>query len=53
VGHEAYREALTFYRAVQQAAELNVPGADTIADDLGQRFAGQGGSTPPPPPPNS
>jgi hypothetical protein len=30
VGHEAYRAALTFYKAVQQAAELNVPGADTI-----------------------
>lgn len=51
VGHEAYKAALTFYSSVQQAAQLNVPGADTIADDLAQRFAGQGGSTPPPPPP--
>jgi hypothetical protein len=51
VGHEAYQAALTFYASVQKAAELNVPGADTIADDLAQRFAGQGGSTPPPPPP--
>ncbi len=32
VGHEAYKAALTFYGAVQQAAQLNVPGADTIAD---------------------
>jgi len=51
VGHEAYKAALTFYGSVQQAAQLNVPGADTIADDLAQRFAGQGNSTPPPPPP--
>ena len=51
VGHEAYKAALTFYAAAQQAAQLNVPGADTIADDLAQRFAGQGNSTPPPPPP--
>lgn len=51
VGHEAYKAALTFYGAVQQAAQLNVPGADTIADDLAQRFAGQGNSTPPTPPP--
>lgn len=51
-GHEAYKAALTFYGAVQQAAQLNVPGADTIADDLAQRFAGQGPSSPPPPPPN-
>ena len=52
VGHEAYKAALTFYGAVQQAAQLNVPGADTIADDLAQRFAGQGPSSPTPPPPN-
>lgn len=53
VGNEAYKSALVFYHAVQQAAQLNVPGADTIADDLAQRFAGQGPSAPPPPnPPN-
>lgn len=51
VGHEAYGEARTFYKSAQTAAGLNVPGADTIADDLGERFAGQGGSTPTPPPP--
>ncbi len=50
VGHEAYRAALVFYKTAQQAAELNVPGADTIADDLGERFAGQGTTTPPAPP---
>lgn len=49
-GHEAYRAALVFYQTAQQAAELNVPGADTIADDLGERFAGQGTTTPPAPP---
>ncbi len=53
VGHEAYKAALTFYGAVQQAAQLNVPGADTIADDLAQRFAGQGPSSPPTPPPSN
>ncbi len=51
VGNEAYKAALIFYNAVQQAAQLNVPGADTIADDLSTRFAGQGNSTPPTPPP--
>ena len=51
VGHEAYRAALVFYKAAQQAAELNVPGADTIATDLGNRFASQGPRSPPTPPP--
>jgi hypothetical protein len=50
VGNEAYQAALTFYSSAQTAAELNVPGADTIADDLAQRFAGQGPSSPTPPP---
>jgi hypothetical protein len=50
-GSEAFAESRVFYKSVQVAAGLNVPGADTIAEDLGQRFAGQGQSTPPPEPP--
>ncbi len=40
-GAEAYGAALTYYNAVKAAARSRVPGAQAIADDLGQRFAGR------------
>ncbi len=53
VGSEANAGALTFYKSAQVAAKLNVPGADSVVDDLAQRFEGQGNSgEPTPPPPN-
>ncbi len=52
-GNEAWEAALKFYRAVQLAAEMNVPGAQTIAEDLGERFAKASASNNnPPAPPN-
>lgn len=50
VGSEANAGALTFYKSAQVAAKLNVPGAESIADDLAQRFEGQGNSGEPTPP---
>lgn len=38
LGREEYQQALTFYNSVQQAAKNNVPGSDSIATDLGERF---------------
>ena len=37
-GSEAYSAALACYQGVKVAARLNIAGAATIADDLGQRF---------------
>jgi hypothetical protein len=39
VGSEAFSAARDFYYAVKRAAESGVPGCDTIAQDLGRRFA--------------
>ena len=50
VGSEAYVAALTIYNTVGQAAKVNVPGADTIYQDLKQRFPG-GPRHPKPPTP--
>ncbi len=41
-GSEAYVAALAFYNSVKQAAKMKVPGAEPIANDLGERFNGQG-----------
>ena len=49
-GSEAYTAALKFYETTRMAADMNVAGAGSIAEDLGERFSGQGGSTPTPPP---
>jgi hypothetical protein len=38
-GSEAYIAALAFYNSVKQAAKMKVPGAEPIANDLGERFA--------------
>ena len=50
VGSEAYVVALAFYNTVAQAAKMNVPGADTVYQDLKSRFPG-GPRQPRPPTP--
>jgi hypothetical protein len=40
-GSEAYDAALIFYNAVKTAVRSNVPGSQSIADDLGQQFPGR------------
>ena len=41
-GSDALSAALTFYNALKGAARANVPGADTIYNDLSARFPGRG-----------
>lgn len=41
-GSEAYISALAFYRMVEAAAKAGLPGADTVYEQLKQRFEGQG-----------
>ena len=51
---EAFTADLSFYQNVRQAAQRGVVGADTIYQDLKQRFPGRGpgaSDTPTPPPP--
>lgn len=40
-GSEAYAAALVFYQSAKSAQRSAVPGAATIADDLGARFPGR------------
>ena len=40
-GSEAYIAALSFYNYIKGAAKSNVPGAQTIYDDLSSRFPGR------------
>ncbi len=40
VGHETYMAELAFYQSVRQAAKRGIPGAQTILDDLRERFPG-------------
>lgn len=40
-GSEAYVAALAFYNYIKGAARLNMPGAQTILDDLSPRFVGR------------
>jgi hypothetical protein len=47
-GAEAYAAALAYYQAVKGAARARVPGAQAIADDLGQRFSNRGTASKPP-----
>ena len=47
-GAEAYVAALAYYQAVKGAARARVPGAQPIADDLGQRFPGRSAASKPP-----
>ena len=44
-GSEAYVSALSVYKMVTAAAQAGLPGADTVYDQLAERFAGQGGNT--------
>ena len=37
-GNEAFRQALTYYNSVKQAAKDNVPGAKPIYEELKQQF---------------
>jgi hypothetical protein len=43
VGSEVWMADLSFYQTVRQAARRDVPGADTIYDDLKERFPGVAG----------
>jgi hypothetical protein len=52
VGSEAYVAALSFYNSAKSAAKANVPGTDTIVNELGKRFVGQGKSQGSAPQPN-
>jgi hypothetical protein len=45
VGSEIWMADLSFYQTVRQAARRDVPGADTIYDDLKERFPGVSGDT--------
>ena len=51
-GSEAYEWLRELYRSSKAAAENQVPGADTVVDDLKSLFEGQGdspGEAPPTP----
>jgi hypothetical protein len=56
VGSEIWMADLSFYQTVRQAAKRDVPGADTVYDELKARFPGVSGDpeeepvTPPPTP---
>jgi len=50
-GVDTYLAYLSFYNNVKQAARRNVPGSNTVLDNL-KRFFPRGGAQPPPPPPN-
>lgn len=50
-GSEAYNAARLFYQATKSAAEAGVPGADTIANQLGERFTSSGNNPNPQPTP--
>lgn len=41
-GSEAYEAALVIYHSIKGASRSNVPGTQTIYDDLKQRFPGRG-----------
>ena len=49
-GSEAFVTALTIYNSIKAAAKTNVPGANALAAELGERFA-QASATPTPPNP--
>lgn len=51
VGSEAFMAANTAYNSFKYAASSNVPGMDTIVDDLGERYPGPTGDPDEPEPP--
>lgn len=46
VASEIWMADISFYQSTKQAARRNVPGADTVFDDLKARFPGPAGDTP-------
>ena len=50
-GVDTYLAYLSFYSNVKQGAKRNVPGADTVLENLKRFFPRGGGGTPPPTPP--
>ena len=50
VGAESYISALSYYNSVKMAANLNVPGAKSIYEDLKKRFLKEKAATPAPTP---
>ncbi len=44
-GSEAYVSALSVYKMVTAASEAGMPGAETVYDQLAERFARHGGAT--------
>jgi hypothetical protein len=53
VGAESYVSALSYYNSVKMAANMNVPGAKAIYEDLKKRFAKEKAATPAPAPENN
>ena len=51
IGSEIWMADLSFYQTVRQAARRNVSGADTVYDELRERFPGIGGDPEEPPTP--
>ena len=49
-GSDALIQFLAYYASVQKAAEMGVPGAKPIYDELATRFPGRKKGNPPPPP---
>lgn len=47
-GSEAFVTSLTLYNSIKAAAKVNVPGAKSLAAELGERFALESTSTTPP-----
>ncbi len=50
VGAESYISALSYYNSVKMAANMNVPGAKAIYEDLKKRFAKERAASPAPTP---
>jgi hypothetical protein len=44
LGKEEFEQALIFYNSAKQAAKGNVPGVDSIVNDLAERFPGNSGA---------
>ncbi|MEO8151160.1 MAG: hypothetical protein ABI723_26245 [Bacteroidia bacterium] len=50
-GHNVYEFTRAVYDLAKQGSAAGVPGADTIVQDIGELFAGQGNFNTPPPTP--
>lgn len=46
--HDNYHDSISFYRNVKFLSNENVPGTNTLYEELNQFFGSSGGSTPPP-----